>query len=290
MRVTEHRMMQVFTGTLSRARTDIARAGEELSSGARVRRPSDDLAAWTDGTRARIREQLSEAHRGAFNRARDQLVETERQLETMGAQVETALARAVEFANGTYNAIDRQRGAQDIRSLRDRFLDTLNGQGYDGEFLFGGSDRTQAPFDTSGVYVSDAVERSVAVDGPSRQLVTISGGRFTATSGLDIYAALDRFAAALDANDQTAVNTAVQDMQLAVDQVAGVRTDVGIRMNALDDARDARESLELHLAEVQADRLGTDAVQSALDFARGQTALEGARTAIERLMVLFQAR
>ena len=290
MRVTERRMMHMFTGAVSRARAEIAKAGEALSSGTRVTRPSDDLIAWTEGTRARAREKLSEAHRASFSRAREQLVETERQLETMGVQIETAFARAVEFANGTYTAVDLQRGAQDIRSLRDRFLDALNGQGYDGEFLFGGSDRTQAPFDASGVYRGDAVERSVTLEGASRQIVTISGNRFTAAGGLDVYAALDRFAAALDANDRTAVNSAVQEMQQAVDQVANVRTDLGTRMNALDDARDARESLELHLDRVQADSLGTDTIQSALDLAQSQASLEGARTVIERLAALFQAR
>ena len=289
MRITEHRMMRMISGSLSRARTDISKASQELSSGVRVSRPSDDLAAWSEGTRAQARKQLSEAHRSAFSLSRELLTETERQLETMGDQVQTGLALALQYANGSYNATDRAQGAEDIRILRDRFLAAINGKGHNGEYLFGGSDRTQAPFEANGVYSSDDIARDLPLEGDRLNAVTITGYRFTSAGGFDIYGALDQLATALDANDQAGIMSAVDDIRRSTELVASTRAEVGIRMTALDDANEARQALELQLTEIRANRQGADAFQAAIDLTQGQNVLEGARVVIQRLSTLFSA-
>lgn len=51
MRITENRLLGMGTQASARARRELFEAADELSSGQRVDRPSDDPGAWARGQR-----------------------------------------------------------------------------------------------------------------------------------------------------------------------------------------------------------------------------------------------
>ncbi len=287
MRVTESRMLKQAAYAIERERSNIAKAGQELSSGVRVAKPSDDPAAWAEGARARVRRTESSASGNAMGRARGQLLETDTALDAINTGLRDGLANAIQFANASYNAQDRANAVITITALRDQLIDAANTISSDGEYVFGGSDRTTAPFDPAGSYVGDTVRRSIQLSPGGSEQVTLSGDALTAASGIDVIGTIDRLATALGANDVAGIQTAITEITAASDQVASARAEVGSRIFGLDKADQARQNLELDLNQAEIDAIGADAVDSALRLAQGQRALEGSRTVAERIVSML---
>lgn len=169
-------------------------AQEQVSSGKKLLRPSDDPVGTSTvlalkrqlGDIARYREAIDTAHplleggMAALNESSAILTETR--------------GLAVQGLNGTLNTADRRALAQDLRLLKSRLLEMGNTKLGD-RYLFGGTTTKEPPFretDVNGrprvVYDGDGASRTVAA-GPGVNLaVNIPGdeafGRFE-TSGVN---------------------------------------------------------------------------------------------------------
>jgi flagellar hook-associated protein 3 FlgL len=286
MRVTESRLMDLAGAGVSRARSQAARAAEELSSGERVTRSSDDPVAWAEGMRASARHAQSDGRGLAIARARERLVESDAALGGIGDALARARELAVQLGNDHFSAAERAGAADEMRALRAQILAHASARGSDGEYLFAGGAGGTAPFDpTTGAYLGDAARRSVEVgEGGQLAVATVSGEVLTTAAGVDVLPVLDTLIAALDGNDAAGVRASLTDLVTATEQVAAARTDVGARMATLDRADEARQDFELRLAESHEHAVGADPVDAASRFADAQSALAAARAAAEALI------
>ena len=107
MRVTESQLREIATSSLGKARSEVASASSQLTSGLRVGKPSDDPTAWAEGMRSDARKQALEARTAAQTRARDDLSATDAALGGFGDAIQKALELAVQGMNGSYSAADR---------------------------------------------------------------------------------------------------------------------------------------------------------------------------------------
>jgi flagellar hook-associated protein 3 FlgL len=288
MRVTERRMMEVAATALSRQREKAAAAGEQLTTGVRVARPSQDLAGWTEGARARARQTMSEARGDAIGLSQDRLDETDRALEGIGGIVSRARELAVQLENGTYGADERASAVAEVSELRAAALALARGMGPDGEYLLAGGAGTTEPFDASGAYVGDSTRREVEVGEGTRLIANLPGSVLTASAGVDVLATLDGLASALGTNDVAGIGAALDGLGTAIGQVAGARSEVGARMSALDLADEARGDLELSLAEIHQRAVESDPVAAASQLAQTQQAFEASRTVAEQIIAMFR--
>lgn len=284
MRITEARLIEISTRGVERAKAQAGRAGEDLSSGIRVNRPSDDPTAWIDAMRARARKELSVAHGQAIDRAEDRLSETELRVREMMDILNMSRERAVMLANETHDAAARQLGAEEIRVVRDRMLSLLNARGTDGEYLFAGSRSDQPPFLQNGTYQGDTSTRSIGTPDGGQIPMSIPGTEFTSAFGLDVLGTLDDLLTGLQANDVASINASIDDVKAAFEQVSGVLRRVGARGAALGDAQEAREDLDLQLDTIYSDRVATDPVAAAMELSEASNVLEASRVAIQQIV------
>lgn len=289
MRVTEARMMQLAADSFTVARDRLARAQSRLASDQAISRPSEGVAAWAEGQRANLRAQLSDGHETAIGRARDGLVETDRALETLGDALAQSRELAIQGANGALSAEDRGFMSATVRALRDAALSALNTRGPDGAPLLGGS-ALGTPFDASGNFTGNAAVRVVEIGEGHLQETALSGERLTAAHGVDILPALSALANALDTNDLAGIRGSIGTLDTATSQLSDVRTTLGARLRALDDAEDSRLGLMQSLSEVRERTLGLDPVDGAAELGRAASALEAARASAERIFTLAQNR
>ena len=289
MRVTESRMTQQAADAVSKQREKAAEAGSELTTGVRVNKPSDDLAAWAEGARSRARSVLSEARGNAIGTSKDRLSATENALDGINGVLVTASDLAVQLASGSYNAQQRADAVAQVQSLRAQALALANTQGPDGTYVLAGSASTTPPFDASGAYVGDN-QRVVVESGESHRSVgNLPGTVLTAAGGgIDVFATLDALATALGANDLTGIRNSLTPLQNGIAQLASARTDIGDRVSALNDADDARQSFELQLAAQTEHAIGADPVQAASKLALTQQAFEAARTVAQEIISMFR--
>jgi len=284
MRITESRLLEITTRGVDAAKQKVGRASAELSSGMRVRRPSDDPSAWLEGMRAKARKEVSVAHGKASAAAQDRLSESELRVQEMIDIFSQARERSVMFANESYDAAARQLGAEEMLVIRDRALNALNAQGTSGEYLFAGSQSSTPPFSPQGAYQGDSSTRQVGTGAGATVAMSIPGNEFTSQFGVDVLATLDNFISALSNNDPAAIRLSMGELEAAFDQVNGIMRRIGARGASMMAADDARLDLELQLDGIYSSRTATDAVKSAVDLNEANNALEGSRAASQQIV------
>jgi len=290
MRVTESRLVSLVTAAAGKARGDVATAQSELSTGRRVSKPSDDVSGWAEGKRAEVRQLQNDARRDLIGRSNEHLIATETALDTVSQGLARAKELAIQAANATLNAGDRQLLAREMETARNTALQAANSRGADGEYLLAGSNGSVEPFDATGAFVGDAFERTAEVGEGRSQVITMSGAVLTAAAGVDVIAVMSNLVTALDANDAAGIQTAIGDLDTAIEQVSTARGEAGIRSAALLEADDARADLDIALSNIQVRSIEADPLEAASALGQAANALTTAQTVAERVIALTAPR
>src|SRR5262245_12421645 len=122
------------------------RAQEQLSSGRRILRPSDDPAGTARALV--VRRELSRAERlqSAITSGGDQLQMATSTLENGSELLTRARELVVQGMNGTLSDADRGAIAEELGEIREQLLEQANAQ-VDGNYLFGGTRSDVAPWE-----------------------------------------------------------------------------------------------------------------------------------------------
>lgn len=86
----------------------------------------------------------------------------------------------------------------------------------------------------------------------------------------------DNLITALGANDQTAVQAELPNLEDALSQVLSTRTDLGARMNRLEGQKNVIEEMKFSLTKVLSDKQDVDFMQVISDLTKQQTAFQAA--------------
>lgn len=292
MRVTENRMLELAAEQLGQNRERVAKAAGRLSSGLDVQLPSDDVVRWGEGMRAEAATAESKARGGAIDRAREQLSEVENSLGDITNGLLRARELALQMANGTWSASDRQGVAAEVIEIRKRIVASASVRGADGEYLLSGSLAKAGPYDALGNYVGDADQRQIE-SGPNGLIEpsSVNGQGLTAAGGgVDIVPWLDALVVALQNNSQAGVQATLDPIAKSIDQASLLRSQVGDYIHALDDADGARASFEVNLAKIKQRAVDTDPVAAASELAGSQIALQASQAIAQMLNAMFTNR
>jgi flagellar hook-associated protein 3 FlgL len=290
MRVTESRLRSISTESLSYARQRVAAAEEEIGSGQRVSRPSQGIADWAQGERARARYAQSDSRGDSINSSKEQLSEADRSLNSISALLGEARSLAVQGSSGTLTTDERKNLATMVKSIREQALSVANSVGPNGEFLFSGTSNT-APFDrATGAFLGNNTARNIEVAEGQQQTVSLTGETLTAAAGVDLFGTLDALSTALDTNNVAGMRASLDSLDTATKQVSSAMTQLGSQVQALNSADDARLVFEESLARIVSRAQESDPVEAASRLAQSATAMEMARASTEQIFALLKSR
>jgi len=161
------------------------------------------------------------------------------------ARVSDVMVRArelsVAMAGSAATAEMRSIAAVEVRSLGEELLSLANTK-YGDRYLFSGTSWNTEPFAADGTYSgsTDEPEARVAED---RYVRTAFDGSAVFDGDADVFAAINDLATALEADDTTAIGTALTDVDSASRAIVNVRGDIGLETLAAEDAGELAESL-----------------------------------------------
>jgi len=290
MRITGNRMLDLASASTARAQESVSDRSDEVTSGLRVAKPSDDPVAWAQAERAKVRKALSAGTGAAVDAGRDHLEETDGALASIGEALSQVRALAVQGANDSNDAKSRAAIGAQVSSLFSIALGAANTRGTSGEFVLAGSATSTAPFDSGGAYLGDALANSIASSDRTSVVATVPGSSLTATNGVDVLPLMARVAAALSTNDTASLALQLDALDTAIHQVSGARSTTGSGLASLDAASTARSALELHLSTEISQYVEVDAVGSASALAKASHALDASRTISAHLATLLDPR
>lgn len=137
-RVTLETFYRQTMFSVLRRKEDLLRLNEQMSSGSRINRPSDDsIGVIASHLSQRTLEEVVK-YDSNIDHARGWLQQAESTMRSMSDLISMAKERAEQMSTGTYTPEQRQMIATDVRNFLDQFLSLSNTQ-VNGEYLFAGS-------------------------------------------------------------------------------------------------------------------------------------------------------
>src|SRR5579871_6282067 len=131
MRVTGFHLIQLEAAATSAAQQRVATASAVASSGLSVAAPSDNVTAWIEAAKDRVRQAISTGGGAAIQTGLDQLQQTDGALSTIATVLSSAKSLAVQGASTGLTAGDRQDLAAEATQLFQTALSAANTQGPD---------------------------------------------------------------------------------------------------------------------------------------------------------------
>lgn len=290
MRITGNRIIDLSAAATAKNQIQVAAASAEVSSGLHVARASDDPTAWVAAERAKLHRTLEQASGSAVAASHERLAETDGALATIQDVMAQVRTLAVQGATTTYTTAQRAGIAVEVRALFGTALASANSQASDGEYLLAGSQSLAAPFDAAGNYLGDNQTRDVPITESEFSTATVSGGDLTIQGGVDVFQLLDRVALALEADDQVAVASTLDDLETAVNQISLARARGGGAMNVFEQTRIAQTQLDEHLSSEISRFVEGDTAAAASDLAKASQALEVSRAVSAHIIGLLDPR
>lgn len=145
-RVSTANTYDVTMSNIAKRNADLATSQEQLSTGKRVIRASDDAVSATLSERARNRMARVEADERALEASRTALTQAESALGEATNLVHSARELMVQAGNPALSFREREDLAKQIEGLRDQMLNVANRADTSGLTLFGGLGGSSQPF------------------------------------------------------------------------------------------------------------------------------------------------
>ena len=254
---------------------DVARMQTEISSGKRVLAPSDDpVAAARISQIARVQaDQLSWTYNvetaGALASGADSA------LANVAAAVDRAGELMVLARSETLSDENRATIAVELRGIAETIAGTAETKDSRGRPLFATGDALALP-------IGDDL---TIVPVPGRE--TIFGGVQTANGPSDLVSIVKRAADAMAESDpasrRVATGSALEAVQAAAQHVAGARSDLGVRAQRIDQARERLQGSEMDLAEERSDLEDTNISELVAKLQAKKLSLEAAQSVFARI-------
>lgn len=282
-------MFEQTKSSMQKGQEAVLDAHEKVVTGKKILKPSDDPAGVNKVLNYRTLTSNIEQYNRNLNTVQNRLESTETAIGSATGILQRLKELAIAQANGTMSADDRKIAAVEVRQLRDEMVGIANTRTESG-YIFAGYATDTAPFQADG-----SVTPAVSIDGEIKIEVE-SGGNITAnipgdrlfkgagvTGGIDIFASMNDFIAALNSNNVAGIQTAIGDMDAGLNQVINARTDTGAGLSRIDLVRERLDNVKLVTTKALSNEEDIDLAIAISDFTARQQALEAARATASRI-------
>ena len=288
MRISTAQYHQQAIDSINERSTAMAKLQEQLTTGKRVNRASDDPIGAAEAERIRASTAKMAMEKRMMSFATSMLSQADGALAGASDSLQTARELMVSAGNGTLQAEDRKSIAVQLRNVRNELLAIANQRDGAGGYVFGGQGSATAPFTSTGtppgavVFEPTGGTQQTGLEMPFD--TTIDGGEvFLGTSGADsIFAALDTLVGQLEdenidgATLRAGLDAALGATDAGLDRVLQARTAAGEQLRIMESRGRLLESGELQAATRLADISATDYAKVVSEMQTNQLAVDAA--------------
>jgi flagellar hook-associated protein 3 FlgL len=273
MRVSNQMMAENVKLNLSRISTQLVKSAEQIASGKRINRISDDPIGMERALD--YRQQLSRMEQYSTN-----ITNAKLHIDTVDTILETItdlLNNAQDYASDA-DPSQRETFANEVGLLRDQVLQLANSQS-NGQYLFNGDDSDTQPFDsTTGAYAGGTGTKDFLI-GEGQQVNLIAEGLdiFQGSNPDDVFSVLESLQDELalgDAADSDAISSHMALLEDAIDQINAVRAENAGRYNRLEASENHYANFTLNVENLLSSTEDVDMASAIIDYQVQQTAYE----------------
>jgi len=274
MRVTN--LTQNVLAAIWQAQDNEQTALEQLSSGKRVNRPSDDPAAAAEDVLNLSQQAQVDQYTQSTNSLNGLFQTADSALGSAINALNQAVSLGTQGANGTLSTANRQALAASIQGALDQVVQLAN-TSYQGSYIFGGTAVTSAPFSVvAGVVTyttangNAGINQATIADGLSIQ-TNVPGSQLFMQPGSNVIGSLEQLIAAVQSGDSTATSNATTDVSSALNYLSTQRVFYGNAMNQVSDEQTTLSQESTNLKSQENTLVGVDMAQAATQLTQAQT-------------------
>jgi flagellar hook-associated protein 3 FlgL len=293
MRVTNQSLSAQVQDTLQQALRRLNETQEQIASGKRINRLSDDPFGAVRALDLNSLGASLDQYQKNIDAALPVLNQTDSALGQLNDILTRAKEIAVQMANGSMSAADRVSAAAEVHELSARLL-SLGNFRFDNRYLFGGFANGAAPFTPAvggATYNGDSGAINVQANRSTTVALNIAGDALFqgvgVAGGTDLFATLSDLETALTGNNVSGANgvtTQIGRLDSGLDQVSAFRADIGARIETLNAAHQGLEAMQLKTTDMRSKIEDVDAIKVYSDFARLQQAFQAALESSARVV------
>lgn len=318
MRISTQMMYDQNMRGVSNAQSEWLRYGEQMSTGKRVNRPSDDPIAASQAVVLSQAQSQNSQYALARTFATQKISLEENVLDQVTTAVTSAQGKIVNAVNGTLSDDDRASIATELEGIRNQLLNLANSTDGNGRYIFAGYKTEAAPFKDSnpgGVsYVGGDQAITQSVDAARTMTIGHTGTQVfnSATSNAelepdgsgpeaDLFKMLDNAITALNTPAENlddagkaalnaVIDTTSRGLRNSLNNVLTVRSELGTQLNELDALDSVGEDRTLSQNSQMSDLVNVDWNSAISSYVMQQAALQASYKAFTDMqgMSLFQ--
>jgi flagellar hook-associated protein 3 FlgL len=291
-RITHNMIADTFQANLSEISRRLQKVHEELSSGQRLRRPSDDPPSVIQAVSLRSTIQTNDQYLRTIDLSKTWLESTESALNNLTDVLQRARELAVQGANAALGPAERRALANEVDQLVGGAVAAANTSA-GGSYVFAGHAITTQPFTVSGstvTYNGDNGSMSREI-GPNLLIsINVTGDRSDA-SIKTVIESLITLRDDLNNNAGSAVSNDVGTIDSALDAVLKLRAETGAKVNRFDFVSQRLQDIKLELTRLLSNTQDVDMAETITRFQLEenvyQSALQAGAKAIQPSLLDF---
>jgi flagellar hook-associated protein 3 FlgL len=274
-----------FLAAINQLQAQEQRAQEEIGSGLRVNKPSDDPSVVSDILQ--INSSLARNTQIGQNlgNVTSEVSGAEQALSSAVSTLDNVATLGSQGANFNRTAADRTEIAAQIQDQLQNLIGDAN-TSVAGRYVFSGDEDQTTPYGLDLTTATGATP--YAGSAATRQVEDPRGGAFTVSQtaqqifdapGASVFAAVNEIRVALLANDQAGITTGLADLKTAQDSLNSSLSYYGSIQNQVADASAATTTIGLQLTSNLSSVRDADIVAVTSDLTTAQLQLQAAFTA-----------
>ena len=266
---------------ISARHTALSNLQENLTSGKRVVRASDDPVAAAQAERALTRIARIQTEQRALDVQRNAVAQAESSLGDALGLMQQMRELVVSAGNGSHSASDRLTVANQIQGLRDQLLEVSNRKDTNGQPLLGALGSASAPFSGVAPGVFHGLPGQVAGSGISIPGTLDGNAAFMLNSTVSVFNMIDQAIVGLknattSADATAVVGQALGDFDQGMERLQSVRGYAGELLNRADRITGDQENRSIQLEADRSRAEDLDMIQGISDFQNQQTGYQAA--------------
>lgn len=299
MRVTNSIITRNAQYRLQSGLAGVDRLREDISSGLRIRKMSDDPTSASEVVRVGSSMRAITQFRRNIKQGVSRATAEENVLDQLGNALSRASELSITAANGTADAASRLSIKAEVDKLLDMSAQLGNTRFGDG-YLFGGTRSQEAPFTVPPPATGSFSALTLSgnpVDPSGNPTLEIGDNKYVTPNhnGTEVFLDTDALSAmralsdALGANDPAAIAAATTRINAANSKVQALVGTQGARINELEEAETRLQQLEADLKTYRSDLRDTEVDQAMVELVGKQTLYQAAMGATSRILGLSLA-
>jgi len=280
MRVTQKLLFGNFMRDVNKNRGEAGRIQSDLSSGRKVRLPSQEPVSFQ---RARITQENIRKEEQFQNNIDSGLRQGRLVQDTLDKMIDGLVeikSLTVNGASDSYGPKNRESMADQIEGIKVTLANSLN-LSYGDRYLFAGTNSDLQPFEvdeaTGNVTNNSNANGPIikAGDGVNIEF-SVTGTELANTPAGDIFTVLNDLEAAFRANDQQTINNYLGNMDDVIEHVTDLTSKLGNNINRMEYMYEQYESSKITQNADVSKLVDTDFAEAFSEMQRNQVAYESA--------------